>query len=168
MDEARAMIGLKPVGNGLGGSFMVPLNSYLTADPLDLATRPQGGGPAKPDDEGAGEDSPPAAPPKPPKKGLTRRQRAGLLRRAMATIRAMATRPVTLQLQQGDVHVAPAQAFFQPELRAELALPPQPAPVVQVDNHVNVDAPEPRPWDATVTRDGDGRMTSVTHTPARG
>ena len=67
-DEWRELIGRKPVGGELGASRILPLNSYLTVDPLDLATRPQGGGGAADpaaDDAQAEPDVPPAAlPPK--------------------------------------------------------------------------------------------------------
>jgi hypothetical protein len=47
LDEWRALMGLKPVGGELGSARLVPLNSYLTVDPLDPATRPQAAGSAK-------------------------------------------------------------------------------------------------------------------------
>lgn len=54
-DEWRKFMGLHPVGGELGKSHYVPLNGYLTADPLDPKTRPQGAAPKppaeKPEDE---------------------------------------------------------------------------------------------------------------------
>jgi hypothetical protein len=47
LDEWRALMGLKPVGGELGRARLVPLNSYLTVDPLDPTTRPQAAGSAK-------------------------------------------------------------------------------------------------------------------------
>src|SRR5262245_11606618 len=47
LDEWRARAGAKPVGGDLGKARMVPLNGYLTADPLDQTTRPQAGGSAQ-------------------------------------------------------------------------------------------------------------------------
>jgi phage portal protein BeeE len=51
LDEWREMMGLKPVGGDLGRARLVPLNSYLSTDPLDQNTRPAaaGGRPPKPD-----------------------------------------------------------------------------------------------------------------------
>lgn len=46
LDEWRAMGKLQPVGGELGGARLIPMNSYLTADPLDPETRPQGAAPA--------------------------------------------------------------------------------------------------------------------------
>lgn len=46
MDEWREVQGLAPEGGELGGSRMVPLASYVTPDPLDPETRPQGAGAA--------------------------------------------------------------------------------------------------------------------------
>jgi hypothetical protein len=42
VDEWRDRLKLKPVGGELGGARLVPLNSYLTSDPLNPASRPQG------------------------------------------------------------------------------------------------------------------------------
>ncbi len=41
VDEWRKRQGLPLVGGPLGNSFIVPLNSYLTPDPLDQSTRPK-------------------------------------------------------------------------------------------------------------------------------
>lgn len=48
LDEWRALMGADPVGGPLGASRIVPLASYVTADPLDLSTRPSAGGGAPP------------------------------------------------------------------------------------------------------------------------
>lgn len=58
VDEWRALVGLKAEGGDLGKARMVPMNSYVTVDPLDPKTRPQTT-PAKP--PGAEEDKPEAS-----------------------------------------------------------------------------------------------------------
>ena len=55
LDEWRRMIGMEPLGGDLGAARLVPMNSYVTTDPLDQAKRPQAA-PAKP--PGAEDDKP--------------------------------------------------------------------------------------------------------------
>lgn len=43
-DEWRKLSGHPPIGGELGASFLIPLNAYATADPLDQETRPKTGG----------------------------------------------------------------------------------------------------------------------------
>jgi hypothetical protein len=57
VDEWRHLMGAKPVGGELGASRLVPMNSYLTTDPLDLSTRPS------PSPAGKPAGAPPPAPP---------------------------------------------------------------------------------------------------------
>lgn len=45
-DEWRKIQGLAQLGDEIGASRMIPLNSYLTDDPLNPDARPQGGGSA--------------------------------------------------------------------------------------------------------------------------
>lgn len=45
-DEWREAADHVPLGNELGQGYLVPLNSYVTVDPLDPETRPQSGGSA--------------------------------------------------------------------------------------------------------------------------
>ena len=53
LDEWRALMGLKPVGGDLGRARLVPLNSYLTQDPLDPTTRPAPAGGGRPPGDAA-------------------------------------------------------------------------------------------------------------------
>lgn len=64
LDEWRQLAGLEPIGGELGKSRVVPMASYITADPLDPATRPQGAGAAM-----RSTDAPPEPKPAPPPKG---------------------------------------------------------------------------------------------------
>ena len=68
MDEFRELAGFQPVGGPLGSSRLVPLASYVTSDPLDMATRPQGGGAAMRAGDAPKEEPKPAAEPKKPPK----------------------------------------------------------------------------------------------------
>lgn len=43
LDEWRELMGADPIGGPLGASRIVPLNSYITTDPLDQTLRPQPG-----------------------------------------------------------------------------------------------------------------------------
>lgn len=57
MDEWRELAGLEPEGGELGNARIVPLNSYITIDPLDNSLRPnQPGAAANDDDEDDAED----------------------------------------------------------------------------------------------------------------
>jgi hypothetical protein len=72
LDEWRGLMGLKPEGGDLGRARLVPLNSYLTTDPLDQTTRPQTSGGPAPADVPPSEDDEPT----PAKKLLFSRERA--------------------------------------------------------------------------------------------
>lgn len=57
-DEWREMMGQPPLGGEIGSAFLVPLNSYLTTDPLDPETRPQSKPAPEPKPEAEPEEMP--------------------------------------------------------------------------------------------------------------
>jgi hypothetical protein len=156
MDEWRALMKLRPVGNGLGGSRMIPLNSYITADPLDPATRPQGAGAAMraSDGEGgaAGQDEKPKALPGavnivlPGGGGPAQIETSHGQQKA--TEMALAYCAASLEAFGRCVDVLAelpsAIARQRPVIVNEVKvpeLPAAPAPVVHVDNHVRAELP---------------------------
>lgn len=57
-DEWRAAAGYEPLGGPLGKAYLVPLNSFVTADPLDQTARPQSAPKPAPGEDPEDDDKP--------------------------------------------------------------------------------------------------------------
>jgi phage portal protein BeeE len=114
-DEWRSRAGLPPLPDGKGESHLVPLNSYMTEDPLDQEARPAPHPAASAGGAGGGEDGPPspaAAPPPKPK---------GLLAAAPQELHVH-LEGMTVNTPGSEVHVHPEvkapDVHVHPELKA--------------------------------------------------
>lgn len=140
LDEWRELAGFAAVDGDVGGLRLVPLNSYLTADPGDQSTRPQAAGAALRAGDGA--------------KALAitvdSRESLALGETVVRTLRAFMER-----LDQQSVLMLAAfketrALAARPQLPASIKienkmpeLPPNPTPIVQVRNEIQAELKMP-------------------------